>query len=180
MDARLKVGEEAREHLSRLLPRQPEIVGGKGHEHGAHAKIDPALGPEKAHGGVDKRKAGLAVFEGIEEAWIAGIGAQAFVDAGHGFVFNLRFCFEFLHEVTVPVETADEGFIGAWPCAALRSGERCDLCLLFERGMINLTHRQASEGDVSGKAGACGLAADRARHGALVGSAALVQEAVKR
>ena len=60
VNARFKVDEQVGQVLGRVPPMQPQIVRGKGHQHGAHTEIDPTRLNQIAHAGIDKGVAGLS------------------------------------------------------------------------------------------------------------------------
>ncbi len=115
MDAWFVIREQAGEGGARGLPGQPEIVGGEGHEHGAHAEIDPAMGDEIAHRGVEEGVAGLAGDPALEGGWVGWMGAEISQSRDEGLGFDGGLCFEFLNEMAVPVQAGDEGAHGADP-----------------------------------------------------------------
>ena len=55
VNAWLKIDKELGQMVSRSLPMQPKVVGSEGHQHGPHAKVDPTLGQQETHAGIDKR-----------------------------------------------------------------------------------------------------------------------------
>ena len=126
MDAGLIVNKLTGEKVFEEAPVEPEVVGGEGDEHGAHAEIDPAASFERTHTGVEEGVAGYAIFPGTIVLEVVAVGAQVVAEGMETVVFNAGFVFEFLHEVAVPVEATEKRAGGAF----------LDLVFLFVTGGV--------------------------------------------
>ncbi len=121
-----------------VLPRQPEVVTGKGHQHRSHAEVDPAMGPQGAHTGIHKRHTGSPFCPGRQKFGIA------LTDAAHQRMkvlrFDLRLAFQLLDEMAVPMQP---GFKTADPPAVETS-----------TALQHLAHRHTTPTEISREAGA--------------------------
>ena len=55
---------------------QPQVIRRKRHEHGAHAKVDPAGSIQIAHARINEREAGLTFAPGFKVTLIKVVFAQ--------------------------------------------------------------------------------------------------------
>lgn len=141
VDAGFVVNKLTGEEIFEQTPVEPKVVGGKGDEHGSHAEIDPATRFECPHTGIEKRIAGFTVLPGAVVRQVVAVGAQVIAEGMETVVFNAGFVFEFLHEVAVPMEAAEEGAGGAF----------LDLVFFFVTGGVgDGAEREAAIGDIGG------------------------------
>ena len=130
VDPRLVVHESAGEHQAAIAPVNPEVITGHGHQQGAHAEVDPALGVQGPLAGIHKRQARAALAPGGQAL---GIGGAQSGKGGMGLAhFQLGFALELLHEMAMPMEPFLEG--PGPPTAAA--------------GMHDLPHREGAEGQM--------------------------------
>ena len=109
MDARLVIDKLARKMQRRTPPVQPEMVAGKAHHHGAHAKGEPARGGKRAHAGINQRIAGLPGLPGQEArggVWCVLLPLP--IGRVKGAEFGLWLILELLDEMTMPMQAAVE------------------------------------------------------------------------
>jgi 3-oxoacyl-[acyl-carrier protein] reductase len=90
VDAGLEVEELPRQEQPRLAPVQPQVVGRKADQHGAHAEVQPAGGAQLAHAGVDHRVARAAFAPGLQAFGVERVGVHAVARAQP--VENARGC----------------------------------------------------------------------------------------
>ena len=69
------------------LPGVVEVVRQKADQHGAHAKVDPTLGDQKTHAGIDKRITRMSGAPGLEFGLSEIVLTQAVTASGHVAVF---------------------------------------------------------------------------------------------
>lgn len=108
MNTRFIVDKLTRKKIFEEAPVEPEMIGGKRDEHGAHAEIDPATGFQGAHAGVEKWIAGFSFLPSFKVSKIIAIGAKIFAKGVKTVELDLGFAFQFLHEMAVPVEPRQE------------------------------------------------------------------------
>ena len=108
VDARFVIDKQARQVLAGKLPGQPQIIAGKAHQHGAHAKIQPAGGAQHGHAGVHQRITGVAIAPGGQPLRV-GVGAQRVHRRQWGVMFQLGALFEFLNKVAMPGQPRFKG-----------------------------------------------------------------------
>ena len=87
VDTWLKIDKELGQMVGRSLPMQPKVVGSKGHQHGPHAEVDPTLGDQETHAGIDKRITRLSGAPGLEFGLSEIVLTQAVTASGHVAVF---------------------------------------------------------------------------------------------
>ena len=111
MDARLIIGKLAGKMQRRRPPVEPQMIGGKAHHHGAHAKGQPATSIQIAHAGIHQRIAGLPALPCRKPCRrIAAPFLQRMIGGMERAKLHRRFIFQFLNEMAVPVKTAFKTF----------------------------------------------------------------------
>ncbi len=186
VDAWFEVEEVACEEDGGGPPVEPEVIGGEGGEHGAHAEVDPAGGFGGAHAGIDHGEAGEA-FGPCGEAIAAlrgGSGgfAEIVVAAVEVMEFEGGFVFEFLDEVAVPAETGGERAEGVAPWFDGRVGGVRDGLEVMEGGVGLLDDGAEGESapcEVGAETGAGGSGGERTAHAAAVVDAAVGEEGIE-
>ena len=89
-------------------PVQPKGVSGHGHQHAAHAKVQPACFSQHADTGVHHRPTGACFFQRFKVNRVECLFAQVVVATVHVAPFNRRFTLQFLNEMTMPIKPTDE------------------------------------------------------------------------
>ena len=179
VDAGLEIEELARQKQPRLAPVQPQVVGRKADQHGAHAEIQPTGGTQLAHAGIDHRIAGAAFApcleaNSIHRAVVNTIARAQPVDCSrHIAPLDGGFVFKLLHEVTVPAQPAGKAAQGVRQVAIGRAGDA------RLGGLMHATHRDRAEGQVRAQAAATLGGGERTGHRASVVAAAAAEKAVQ-
>ena len=109
MDARLVIDKLACQMQRRTAPIQPQMVAGKAHHHGAHAKGEPACRRKRAHTGINQRIPCAPVLPGkqaLRRVWRVFVPIT--IGRVKGAEFGFRLILELLDEVTVPMQAAVE------------------------------------------------------------------------
>ena len=89
---------------------QPQMIAGEGHEHGAHAEVQPAGSVQHGHTGIDEGDTGMGLGPGLEQAGIEFGLAHPVVAAMEIAELDIRLILELLDEVAVPVQPRLEAF----------------------------------------------------------------------
>ena len=173
MDAGLKVQKLARQKDAGRAPVQPEVVGRKTYQHGAHPKVEPARGFERAHAGVHHGVAGLAGAPGVKAGGVKVVFAQAVAHTCKVFKLDGRLVFELLHEVAMPAQA---------PAKAAQRPGQCAVCGVGDGvfgGLVHRAHRDGAKRQVRAQAAAGVGGGQGAGHGAPVVAPAPVQKTVQ-
>ncbi len=161
VDPGLEIHKFTGQHQPRLLPGQPQVVGRKRHQHRPHPEVDPPVGIQIPHGGIDERIAGATLTPRPQILWISGSRPHPGINFRKRLPFDFRFTLQLLHEVTVPMEPRREGADGAGPsrvtCRPLPGQLRGSLL----GRLIHLPHRNRPIGEIRRKPRAGALRSDR-------------------
>jgi hypothetical protein len=143
VDARLVIEELAGQPQADRPPVQPQRIGGDRHQHGAHAEVDPAGLAQHGGAGIDQRPAGAPGGQGREMGRVPVVFTQAVVAAVQVAEFERGLAFQFLDEMAMPVQPADEGLqAGAMPAGAGWQPGGEQPCLLHHLAQAQATQRQ--------------------------------------
>ena len=82
------------------------MIAGEAHEHGTHAKVDPASGNECAHAGIDHGVASVTCCPCLVVRFVVFRLAEAIIGVVEIFEFDPWFVFELLHEMTMPPQAS--------------------------------------------------------------------------
>ena len=161
MNPRLVVGEHPRQMKRRRAPVEPQVIGSKTHNHGAHAKGQPPGRGERAHAGIDQRIACLPLLprrqEGVCPVMILlemAIGGMERAE------FCGRFILDLLDEMAVPVKPALKTANGLRPAAPVGRRASRERCLAAGGFLPDLAHRQHAKSQIGRQARTAG----RRRH----------------
>ena len=89
MDTRLVVQKLSRQPLPHGSPMQPQRISGDRHQHGAHAKVEPACLAQHHHAGVNQWPARAGRGQGFKMCRVPVVFTQAVVAAVHVLIFQL-------------------------------------------------------------------------------------------
>ncbi len=152
MDAGLVVQKLPRQPLAHRAPVQPQRVRRHRHQHGPHAKVDPARLAQHGHAGIHHGPAGAPGHQGGKVGLVPVALAQAVVAAVQVVKLQRGFGFEFLDEVAVPVHAAHEGRETLALPARTGLGAALQLLLAPLGGLHHFAHAKATQGKVGRKA----------------------------
>jgi hypothetical protein len=179
VNARLEIEKLPRQMQPRLAPMQPEVIGGKTHQHGTHAKVDPAGCVEAAHAGVHHREAGVATAPSLEIRGVEFGFAQTVVGARKVVELDARFIFELLHEVAMPAQPPGKTAQVIRHAARRRLATGLQGANALLGGLMHLPHGERAEGQMRAQARAALRCRERAGQIAPVLRAPRVQKAVQ-